>query len=280
MKQLHTYEQYSDKLAAFKQKKGKCSTNKLFTRDELMEKIDAGRLYFEEIDNVLWFFVNEGYFYSANFYVPANLPIRMSKQDMDVLVELTGNQTRYNEQWERELILAGYEKGDMYQEWSSRVDSILDIVNEYNASKRAYFENRGMFYRKGTREDSSELQDIWERRLDKSRYTLRPLSEDEWEKIEQHGQCDVICTAGGEIAATYLYTMSGKTAYAFHLAALYKGQGLGSAALYRLILSAHENGCTKFTCWIRSDNLPSIRTHQHVLSPTGKFYIQFVCRAK
>lgn len=112
MEKIHTYEQYDEVLADFKKGKAKCSTNKIFMRDELTALIDAGKLFYQEIDGTLWFFSNEGYFYRADFFVPADIPIRLHRQDMAVLTELTGSETRYNVQWEQELIAAGYEKRD------------------------------------------------------------------------------------------------------------------------------------------------------------------------
>ena len=103
MEKLRTYEQYSEVLAAFKQGRARCGTNELMMRDELMEKIKAGKLYYEQIGDTLWFFTNEGYFYTGVFYVPADKTIEMRAQDMDVVTELMGTETRYNSKWDEEL---------------------------------------------------------------------------------------------------------------------------------------------------------------------------------
>ena len=280
MEKVCSYEQYAQISAEFKSGKPICSTNKLMTRDELEALIAADKLYYAEIDGVLWFFVHEGYYYSANFFVPADANIHMHGQDMDVLVELTGNQRRYNEKWEQELIAAGYQKGDKRLEWSARIEDILDTVQEQDAVRSARFKERGFFYRKATRSDAAELEKLWEDRLGKERHVLTQITEAEWNEMEKFGRCDVICTSSGEIAAAYVYKKQNKIGYAFHAAALYQGQGLGSAVLYRLIKSAYEAGCAKFSCWIREDNAESIKMHRHVLNPTGKYYWQFVYRAK
>lgn len=278
MKKLDTYEQYSAILAGFKQGKARCSTNKLLTRDELTALIEAGKLYYDEIGSTLWFFVNEGYFYTANFFVPADAPIQMCKQDMDVLVELTGNQTRYNDQWERELIAAGYEKGDKRLEWATELETIIDEIKEQNKVLRIFWEKQGFTYRNAAKADYPEMRKLWEDKLGKHRYVITDMTANELEKMERYGRCIVICNPQGEIVATHIYEQRNKTATGFHVVALYQGRGLGSAVFRQCMISAYEAGCTKFAAWIREDNIESIKMHQHALKLTGKFYWQFICK--
>lgn len=276
---LHSYEQYADLLKAFKQDKPRCSTNKLMTKDELNALIEAEKLYYAEIDGVLWFFVNEGYFYSANFYLPADTAIHMRGQDMDVLVELTGNQTRYNQQWEQELIAAGYEKYDKYLEYAGQLDAVIDEVRDQNNIRREALEKQGCTYRTATKADHPELLKLWEERLDKRRYTITSMTDAELEEMERRGSCLLICDPQGKIVATHMYAHQNKTATGYHVAALHRGRGLGSAVFCRCMIDAYQAGCTKFTAWIREDNIASIRMHRHTLSPSGKFYRQFVYRS-
>lgn len=279
MERLHTYEDYAGRLKAFKQDKPRCSTNKLMTKDELAALTEAGKLYYAEIDGVLWFFVDEGYFYSANFYLPADTPIRMRGQDKDVVVELTGNQTRYNEQWEQELMAAGYEKYDKYLEYAGQLDAVIDEVRAQNKTRREAWEKEGYTYRKATKADHPEMLRLWEQRLEKHRYTITSMTDAELEEMERRGSCLVICDPQGRIAATHIYAQQNKTATGYHVAALYQGRGLGSAVFYQCMADAYRAGCTKFAAWIREDNIGSIRMHRHMLSPSGKFYRQFVCRS-
>lgn len=279
MEKICTYEQYSEILTAFKKGKARCSTNKLMTRNELTGLIEAGKLYYSWIDGVLWFFVNEGYFYSANFYVPVDAPIRMCKQDMDVLVELTGNQTRYNEQWERELIAAGYKKYDNYLEYATQLDAVIDDIRKQNKADHAYWEKQGFIYRKATKADYPEMLKLWEGRLGRGRYTINSMTDADLEEMEQSGRCILICDPRGKIVATHMYAQQNKIAVGFHVAALYQGQGLGSSVFRQCIMSAYEAGSTKFAAWIREDNVESIKMHRRVLKLTGKFYWQFIYKA-
>lgn len=280
MERIDSYQQYTDLVNAFKEGKNRCTTNKLMMRDEITALIEANKLKYAIIDGVLWFFVDEGYFYAAHFHVPAGTAIHLEPQDMDVVVELTGKQGRYNEQWEQELIATGCEKGDRRWEWSAPMDEIIDQTKEQLAAREALLKQKRMFFRKATRDDYPELEALWEARLGRHRYVLTAMTDVEWDEIERSGRCDVICDLSGRIIATYVYARQGKTASAYHVVALQEKMGLGSAILFRLILSAYQEGCTKFACWIREDNMGSIKMHQRVLKQSDKYYWQFVCKAK
>lgn len=281
MEKIRTYEQYSEVLAAFKKDKARCSTNKLMTRDEITALIEAGKLYYAEIDGVLWFFVNEGYFYSANFYVPSDTPIRMRKQDMDVLVELTGNQTRYNEQWERELIAAGYEKGDKRMlEWGCQLDDVIDYLQTQHKERSALWGVQGYTLRKAIKADYPEMNKLWEEKIGKDRYTVYRLTEAEQEEMEKYGRGVVIYDPEGDICAAGMYFRQNQIMYDCWSATYRIGSGFGSWIFYAKLLSAYQEGCTRMLTWVREDNLISSKMVQHVSKLTGKFYWQFVCGAR
>ena len=277
MKKLDTYEQYSEVLSTFKKDKERCSTNKLFTRDELTALIEAEKLYYDEIGGVLWFFVNEGYFYTANFFVPANVPIQMRKQDMDVVVELTGNGTRYNEQWERELIVAGYEKGDKRLERVCQLEDVVGFVQESIKTWRRACGKQGLTHRKAVKADYPEIRRLLEDRIGKHRYTIVAMTDAELDEMERFGRCNVICGPDGGIRAVNIYLKRNKTSYDY-VAAAYD-PGLGPWASAEGLVSAYQEGCVKTVAWMREDNPAAIKMCKYTHRLTGKFYWQFICKA-
>lgn len=281
MKKLRTYEEYSQVLAAFKENRARCATNKLMTRNEVTALIDAEKLYYDEIDGVFWIFEKESDHYIGSFFVPKDTYIRIHKLDMDVLIDLTGNQNRYNERWEQELIAAGCEKGDKRLEYVCQFKGdMIDTVKQQCSTRRARMEQQGLYYRKATRADYPELKVLWKLRFGEYMRILPVLTDTDWDEIEEHGRCDVICEPNGKIIASYLYTARNKVAYGFIATALYQGKGHGGAIFHRGVRSAYEEGNSRFIGWIRKDNINSIMMTRHVLSLTGKYYYQFVCRAK
>ena len=279
MEKINSYDEYSVILSDFKTAHGKCSTNKLMLREELSDLIEAGRFFYGEIDGVLWFFVNDGYFYSANFYVPVNVPIRMQKQEMDVVVDLTGNDNRYNQQWEDELIATGFQKRDKRLEFDCQLDRVVEEMTQKNKIMHRFWERNGFTYRYGVKVDYPKLLKLWEDVLGRQRYSVTPLTETELDEMEKNDRCSVICDREGKISAAFLYLRKNRTAFGFLIATYYKGSGLGAAAYTQTLLHAYQEGCVKFTSWVREDNMEALNIVKYAQKPTGKYYWQFVFRS-
>ena len=280
MEKLRSYDHYAEVLSEFKKNKARCASNKFLLKDELTALITAGKLYFEEADGVMWFFSKESYFYTSHFYVPAGTPIHMRRQDMDVLVELTGNETRYNQQWEDELVAAGFEKHDKYLEFGCDLEQIIDKEREMNLKLHAFCKRYGFSYRKAAKADYPEMWRLWEEKLEKRRYTLYAMTDAELDEMEKYGRCILICGQNGEIIATDMYTRKGANAYSFHTATYYLELGLGGCIGNEMMIRMYDEGCRKSIGWIREDNIEAIKLAKRRKSVlTGKFYIQFVYRS-
>lgn len=278
MKKLSTYEQYSELLGSFKSKNRKFAANKLLFKDELTALIEAGKLYYKEIEGVLWFFSNENYYYAAHFYAPAGAHIHMPQQDMDVLVEVMGNETRYDEQMEGELLAAGFEKHDKYVESACQLEDIIDDVRKQLAVMREAWGAQNFTCRKAVRADMPELYKLWMEKLGRDSYNVTALTDAEVEEMERYGRCIVICGPDGKILSSCLYLKKNKICYSY-ITATYQ-LGLGGWASYEKTLSAYEEGCTKDLSWARENNWKSRKMSGHTKKPSGKFYWQFVRRAK
>lgn len=278
MEKLHNYEQYTGMLVSFKKDKVRYSANKLLTRTELTALIEAGKLYYEEIKGVLWFFSDEEYYYAAHFYVPAGASIHMPQQDMDVLVEVMGNETRYDEQMESKLLAAGFEKHDKYVESACQLEDIIDDVRKQLVVMRKVWGEQNFTCRKAVRADMPELHKLWMEKLGRESYNVMALTDAELEEMERYGRCTVICGPDGKILSSSLYLKRNKICYSY-IAATYQ-LGLGGWASYEKTLRAFEEGCTKDLSWARENNWKSRNMSGHIKKPSGKFYWQFVRRAK
>ena len=281
MEKVRTYEQYSRTLAAFKEGRARCGTNMLMMRDELTELIGAGKLYYEQIGETLWFFSDEEYYYKAHLYVPADAPVRMQKQDRNVLAELMGNERRYDERMERALLGAGFEKHAKYLEHAAVLDEIIDDVARQNSAMRAFWQRRGYVYRTAAAADYPRIRALWLDMLGRDSYNVSALTGAELEEMERYGRCSLICDGQGEIraAAYYLRPRGAKYAYVYNVAGAYKGSGLGAAAYFDALVHIYAEGCARLTSWVRQDNEESLRMTRRAEKPSGKFFWQFVLEA-
>ena len=279
MNHINSYDQYLEILDGFKKREGRSSTNKLMMPDEVKDLIEAGKLLYAEEEHVLWLYIDEGDYYSASFYVPADQPVKMHGQDKDVIVDLMGNQTRNNDQWERELIDTGFEKSDKRFEYGCRLDDIIDEAKiQYNVASK-FWGRRGFYQRKAVKEDYPELKKLLETALGRSRHVVTVMTDYELDEMENSGTCDVICDSSGKIQAASFYKKRNTTALGCWSATYYQRSGLGALVVYCTLINAYEKGCKKLSGWIREDNQDSLALNGRTTRPTGKYYWQFVFRA-
>lgn len=282
MEKLLSYEQYSQVLAAFKEGWERCGTNKLMTREELTNLIEAGKLWYEQVGDTLWFFTHEGYFYTGVYYVPADKAIEMQKQDMDVVAELMGKGDRYDQRRDDELVAAGFEKRDKRLEFCTQLEESIELVKKENEKLCAYWGRKGFTCRTATRADYPETYKLWLDRLGKERYTAAAMTDTEIDDMERFGRCIVICDKDGHVQAAENYEVKkgNSTACYFHLFASYM-LGMGGWADRAIRIQAYQEGFTKGYSWIRDDNVESRSMASGTgLQLTGKFYWQFVCPAE
>ncbi len=276
MEKLSTCEQYAEILAKFKKNEENYSTNKLFMRSELSSMISGGKLWAEECDGTLWFFSDEEDYYSAQFYVPVNQPIRLGCQKKDVLVELTGNDKRYDLSDEQKLINAGFEKYRKYLELECLLNNSIDEIRERLAVMRALGEKEGIICRKAVKKDYLEIRKLWMTTLGKKCYTIPVLTDEQLDEMERYGRCAIICDAQGNVLAASNYWKKDKAFYS-HITASYR-MGLGGWASLEKSLSEYMEGCTRDVSWVADDNYRSMAMAKILKKTTGKYFWQFIYR--
>lgn len=279
MEKIRSYDQYVEVLSDFKKGRARCRTNKVMMREELAALIDSGKLLYEEINGTIWFFSNEDYYYYAHMYAPKDTLIQMRGQDKDVLVELMGKDDRYDGQMERELVEAGYRKGDKYLELGMDLEDKIDDITRQNNIMHKFWEKRGYTYRKATREDYPELRKQWLEGLGRESYNVKAMTDAELEEMERHGRCSLICDPRGKIVSSCIYLKNGQIAYGYIAVTSQKGSGLGAGALCDAEAHEYEEGCVKQLVWVREDNSDSLSMNMHMSSLTGKIFRQFVFKS-
>lgn len=279
MEKIRAYDQYVEVLSDFKKGRARCRTNKVMMREELAALIDSGKLLYEEINGTIWFFSNEDYYYYAHMYAPKDTLIQMRGQDKDVLVELMGKDDRYDGQMERELVEAGYRKGDKYLELGMDLEDKIDDITRQNNIMHKFWEKRGYTYRKATREDYPELRKQWLEGLGRESYNVKAMTDAELEEMERHGRCSLICDPRGKIVSSCIYLKNGQIAYGYIAVTSQKGSGLGAGALCDAEAHEYEEGCVKQLVWVREDNSDSLSMNMHMSSLTGKIFRQFVFKS-
>lgn len=278
MEKLGSYEQYAQVLAAFKEGRARCGTNKMQTREELTALIEAGKLWYEEEEDTLWFLSDEKDYYTASFYVPSGGTIYLRPQDKDVLTELTGNASRYESQWDEALVAAGWIKRDRRVEVCCRLSERIDTIREQAERVRAVWQAQGFSCRKAVKADYPAIRKLLEKMIGRERYTIISLTDAELETMEREGTGIVACDPEGNIRAATIYFKKRTVAYSYISAS--DQLGLGSWTFLERAIVQYQAGCTKELGWIREDNLKSLGLSRHFREQSGKFYWQFVLKSE
>ena len=278
MERLSSYEQYAKISAGFKKDKPRCSTNKLLMRDEVAALIEAEKFYWEQYGDALWFFADEGYFYSAQLFAPAGRAFLLPRQDKDVLAELMGKGERYDEDTERGLLGAGFEKHAEYYEFECQLDESIAGVKEKLSSLRPMLKEYGFVCRKAVKADVPALYRFWLERLGRDSYNVQVLTAAQVADMERYGRCIVICDPQGAVAAACIYFKRNNICFNYLTAS--SVSGLVGLVHCEMIASAYREGCSAVKRWVREDNRPAIDLGRGIDCRTGKFFRQFVRRAK
>lgn len=274
MEKIENSEMFTQILKNYKREKKACGTNMLLMQNEINDLIESQKLYYDFIEDILWFFVRNDDYYLAYFYVPKGQRLKMTPQDCDVIVEIIGNQVRYNSQWEAELLESGLEKHNKNLEFLAKRENCQKIVDE-QANKNASFVDSISYYRrKATRSDYDEMYRLWRSTIDK--YAVHTLSESELDEMVRTGSAYLICNEKDDICAVGYCPMTHNTAVMRYIVSIHKG--LGSVVAYEQLASLFEEGCERIIIWIWENNVESLKLWKWIAVETGKFSQQLIMR--
>ena len=272
---ITNYGQYKNILENYKRNHHSCITNKLMTKSEIEELIVEEKLCYEQCASTLWFFVNEGYFYSGSLFIPKDEKIDISDKKMSVRVELMGNQQRYDYGMENRLLECGFIKYDKHLEYSRELKEIIDDIDDY-IIRNNNWKDQEINFRYARSEDYDQLWSLWLSAFGNKRYTIVPFTNLMIEKMEKEQKCLVAVDKDQDIVASWMYSTRNRAAYGYNLATKVQGKGLGKFILYRGLSEIYKKGYTKYVGWLRDDNISTLKIHNHILKPTGKYYWQYV----
>ena len=274
MQIIKSSEMYTQILKKYKSEKKHCGTNMLLMQNEISDLIDDGRLYYDVIEGVLWFFDKNDDFYIAYFYLPKGEKLKMVPQDCDVLVELIGNTVKYDSQRETELLETGFEK------YRRNIESLIKKEERQSEVERlakniySYVENIGCYRRSAEKTDYKAMHQMWRSRIDK--YAVHTLTKSKLDEMVKYQRGRLIFNEENELCCAVYCSTEGNTGTAEYAAASYKG--LGAVACYEGVISLFNEGCERVVVWIWENNKDSLKLWKHIASETGKFCQQFLMK--
>ena len=274
MKIIENSETFTQTVNSSKSEKKHCATNMLIMQDKVNDLIEGRKLYYDLIDGVLWLFVKHEDYYVAYFYLPKGEKLKMVPQDLDVIVELIGNQTRYNSEWETGLLETGFEKYNKYFEFVTKKEEYQDFIEKQAEKMYSFVERMGCCCRSAKKEDYNAMYQLRRAKIDK--YEVYTLTDKEIEEMETHNRSILVLNKENEIIATCCYSRMGNTALGMYGVSLQKGFG---AVVSPLVMAfAFREGCDRLIAWIWENNTDSLDLKRWFGVKTGKFRQKFLLR--
>ena len=280
MRIIESSELFTEIVNGYKHENKHCGTNMLLMQNEINDLIGAGKLYYDLIEGILWFFVKQGDYYIAYFYLPKEEKLKLMPQDLDVIVEIIGNQTRYNSEWEEALLESGFEKHNKNFEYLEKREECQIEVRLIQEKMNKFVEKMGCHHRSAKKEDYEAMYQLWTSKIDN--YAVHAMTDKELDEMERYNRAHLILNKKNEILAAVYYLRTGNTANVLYNASLQKGFG----AVVRLFMADHafQEGCDRLISWVYEDNkdLPfnvnPTWIQKNAITKTGKFSQQFLLR--
>ena len=274
MKIIENSEMFTQIVNSYKHEKKHCGTNMILMQNQIDDRINSSKLYYDLIEGVLWFFEKNEDYYTAYFYLPKEERLRLTPQDLDIIVGIIGNQNRYNTQWETELLESGFEKYNKNLEFLTKKEQYQDLIEKQKEKINSFVERMGCYCRSAKKEDYDAMYQMWRSKIDK--YAIPTMTDKEIEEMEKYNRGLLILNEKNEILATISYSREGNKAVGLHGVSL--NTGLGGFMLPSIIASAFQEGCDRFVGWIWENNTDSLMNARWFSDKTGKFCQQFLMR--
>ena len=254
MKIIENYEMYAQTVNGYKREKKRCRTNMIFMQNEINKLIDGGKLYYDLIEGILWFFVKNEDYYTAFFCLPKEEKIKLTPQDLDVIVELYSNNDRYHSEWETELMEIGFEKYHKSFEFVTKKEEYGEQIEKQAKKARQFVEKLGCHYRSAKQEDCDALYRLWRSKIDK--YAIPTMTNNQINEMVRHNRSIIVLNEKNEIVAAGHYSRTGNTAVRLSNVSLQKG--FGPFVNFQLTASAFREGCDRVNSWVWDGNKNTI----------------------
>lgn len=275
MEQLTSLEQYYSLVKAAKKKYHISFSNMYCMPDKLQRYIDLGRIYVEELECGLAFFMDEEKYYKLCLSVNSELPIRLPQVDKKVLFRYIFKENAQGNALQIEEAL----QENLFRKVGTSIQ-VQGNPEEILEKKKSVERGMAILSRNGFRiiqADSSRLSEI-EKLIEEVPFIqdyhadFRTLQEKQ-ANIEQGGYLCMIDREGKLCAATVTW-VSGTVAEGDAIAVKeeYKMLGLAPVICYERMKRLHDKGVKKLIGWVVEDNEPSLRYHKSMEFQIGGRY--------
>lgn len=279
MKQLANLEEYKAVLKACKPKYRGGFNNLYLGVDAINRYLSMGRMYYEENDAGIIFFLDEGSFYKVSMCVNQQIPFLIAPMKKKLLVRNIYKQKP--EDWEaieNTLKKNGFDKTASVLQIQANVNELFE--KNKKVEKFFAFMNKGG-YRCITAEADmlDEIQNLIIRsRIIKDYHIDYRTPEETKEDLEKESYLCIVDRQGKVCAGSYALIKNGiAEGVAIAIDEQYKMSGFAPILSYERCKRLKEKGITNIQGWVLADNDASIKYHKSIgYQFTGRYADEWI----
>lgn len=263
MEKVESYQEFRDKVKAFK-KKSKVQSNCYFLPDEVRKMTEKGRLYLEESEDSLLFFVRETNCYRLYYYLREGGTPELEKKDLPVFLDFVYR--RETEEEEKALIQLWEEQGFQAYKYYRRMECVKEkfVVppNQVEMQKKYPLQSLKP-------ENYEACIALWTSCLDE--YSTILPDKEAFTCACEKGQIMGVFLPDGRVGGVIMGIFKGRTAFMQHLSlnSGFRGIGMGRTLWgASLTVMFMDYGAEKVNFWVDEKNTHAIEIYER----TGFYY--------
>lgn len=279
MEKIKSFQEYKAFMKKMKNKDADLFSNIYFWPADLMTYIDQERLYYEENEAGIVFFLDEENHYKVYMSIDVQKPFVIAPKEKKLLIRNIYKEKPAN--WkhvEDNLIKNGFFKSDSVLQVQADLQAMM-------AKGKKVEKYLPIFHKKGYRIVAGDWEmyqaflklAIESQIIEDHHFEYR--TEDELAKDLADGACICIVNQAGEVCAGSYAIIQGGGAegVAVVVAEPYKMEGFAPILAYERAKWLEKKGIESFFGWIRTDNDASLKYHYSIgYRPTGKYVDEWI----
>ncbi len=262
MKKILSLQEYQSLLNSNKQAHGAVDTNCFLMSSSFAPYVDAGRLYYEQYDQGVVVYIDEGDYYNLYYYLEKDAAFPKIHQEKPILIEeidSRGTREAYLQELEPRLQTAGFSLYRVNEQFEKKL-SAEDPEPAYRKMLDALQVQHLSITRCTDKAMAAEVIRLWESELE-----LSDVPAAHRQFLEKGDTVYCIVNEKGQVVSTYWWARAGRRAYeARHIVTHpeYLRKGLGKTLMLACFMDVKAQGVDTIITWISDQNTRSIALHE------------------
>lgn len=272
MRAVERLEDYYGIINSRKAELGRLGTNNYMFPRATERYIRLRRMYYDEIEQGLVFYLDEEQYYQAYYYVAENAgasDFYIGQKDKPVLLQHIYKEdakSRLFREAEQSLQKSGFErKSTSRHAVLEQPEKIFKAVQRSMRGFQKLFDREGLVYQCVSERQLDDVMEFCAQIKEIPYYQIPYFTRDELMEEACAGRLCCITDSAGQIAAARHLIVDGQKAYGWvGVQEMYKKRyGMAAVFLYHALQYTQQNNI-RMCSWVARENTDSIQYHEHI----------------